>query len=257
MVNRPSIEVPPGIVPALEGVNVIHKSGVATAALAASAFWDIWDAATAAVIYPFPTAAAETSIVSSDVDDDGDPVDAGARTVLVEGLDADFLRITETVTMNGQTPVVLANEFLRVYRATVQAVGATGVNEGNIDVLHGATVLARIAIGFGQTQMAIYTVPAGLALLMENYNAEVSSDGSIDVRCFKRDASDPTAPGSWQLINRSVSRWEAGQDSWPPDLPYVIREKMDIRLSADIGVDGILTGAFAGRLVPFEFPSAT
>jgi hypothetical protein len=115
---------------------------------------DVWDAGG---LYAFPSAAAETSIVSSAGADD--LASTGARTVRVEGLDANYQVITEDVEMDGATPVVLSAEFLRVYRAQVLTAGSGGINAGAIDVKHGATVLARIGIGNGQTLMAIYTVP--------------------------------------------------------------------------------------------------
>jgi hypothetical protein len=121
---------------------------------------DIWDVSGAYT--GFVAAAATTTIVSTSTDDDGEGTpQPGARTVFVEGLDTNYLRQSETVTLNGTAAVTLDNDYLRVFCARVETVGnhASGTNVGNIQVKHGSTVLAQITAGFGQTQMAIYTVP--------------------------------------------------------------------------------------------------
>lgn len=117
---------------------------------------DVW---TVGGKYSFPSAAAATTIVSDDTNDDGAPLGTGARTVEVQGLDSDWLLTTETVTMDGTSAVTLTTQFLRVFRAKVLTVGSGGVNAGTIQVKHGSTVLAEISAGSGQTLMAIYTVP--------------------------------------------------------------------------------------------------
>ncbi len=115
---------------------------------------DVWDAGG---VYTFPLAAAATTIVSDDTnDDDGG---TGANTVTVIGQIAGNVETEETVTMNGTDAVTLTNSFLRVYRAFVATVGSNNTNVGNIQVKHGATVLAQISADEGQTLMAVYTIP--------------------------------------------------------------------------------------------------
>ena len=56
-----------------------------------------------------PTSAAVISLVSDDAnDDDGD---TGARTVKVEGLDANYALVDDTVTMNGTSAVTTNSNF--------------------------------------------------------------------------------------------------------------------------------------------------
>ena len=110
--------------------------------------------------YPFPTAAATTTIESDSTDDDGDPAGDGAQTVYVSGLDTNYAEVEEIVTMNGTSAVTLSNSYLRVHRCYVIASGADGTNAGNITVQHGSTVIAAIPAGLGQTQAAVFTIPA-------------------------------------------------------------------------------------------------
>lgn len=121
---------------------------------------DIWDGGGD---YIFPTAARIHDLASTDANDaDGD---AGANTLQVEGLDANYIEISEVVEMNGVANVPTVNSYLRINRMFVLTAGATGWNEGVITATAqtDGTVSAQITpgqIGNNQTQQAIYTVPA-------------------------------------------------------------------------------------------------
>lgn len=119
---------------------------------------DIWDFGG---VYPFPTAAAATTIESDNVADDSGGI--GARTVKIEGLDLNFNFISETITLDGTTAVTLSNEYIRVFRAYNITVGSNGINVGIITIQHAATVIAQISANNGQTLMAVYTVPNNYA----------------------------------------------------------------------------------------------
>jgi hypothetical protein len=94
-----------------------------------------------------------------------DPADAAAgthaRTIRIEGLDANYNAQSEDVSLNGITPVALSNSYLRIFRAYILTAGEAAVNGGNIDVLDSSgNIMARIPIGLGQTLQAVYTIPA-------------------------------------------------------------------------------------------------
>jgi len=143
---------------------------------------DVWDVGG---LYTFPAAAAETSIVSDSADDDAEGT--GALTVEVFGLDANYLAISEVAALNGATPVVLTAEFLRVNRVKVLTAGSGETNAGNIQVLHGATVLAQVTASMGESKMAIYSVPAGykagwLSSLRVNLGRAVTSIAELELQ---------------------------------------------------------------------------
>lgn len=75
---------------------------------------------------------AETISVASDDDTDDNVGGDGALTVTVEGIAAAGAILTETVTMDGTTPVVTTGEFLQVLRMFVATAGADGANAGTI-----------------------------------------------------------------------------------------------------------------------------
>ena len=92
------------------------------------------------------------------------------------GLDANYLKINETVQLNGQTPVPTVNQYLRVFRAYVVESGTTQTNEGGIYIGSGAVAVgvndnpfAYIDPLYGQTMMAIYTIPANTTGYLETF----------------------------------------------------------------------------------------
>jgi hypothetical protein len=90
---------------------------------------------------------------------------AGARTVSITYLDANYVSTTVTLTLNGTTPVALGT-VLRINAFTVSTAGTTprGVNIGNLSIRAtgglGATYSYMLA-GIGFAQSSLFTVPAG------------------------------------------------------------------------------------------------
>ena len=147
----------------------------------------IWDGSN---LYPWPTAAETLNVVSTDADDTS--AGTGARTVEIEGLNSSWAVITETVSMNGTTNVTTTNSFLRVYRVRVVTAGSTGVNEGTITCTNttSSNVIGQISLGssgFGQSLMALYTVPAGKTAYLINFDFSSSKDNEHTFRIMVRD----------------------------------------------------------------------
>ena len=95
-------------------------------------------------------------------------VDNALETVWADGLDADYNEINEIVTLNGQTSVNSVNSFLRINRMVIRSAGSGEINSGVVYAGTGAVTsgvpdnkYATIAVGDGQTLMALWTVPAG------------------------------------------------------------------------------------------------
>jgi hypothetical protein len=86
----------------------------------------------------------------------------------IDGLDANFVRQFETVYLNGTTAVVTTKSFLRINSVTTTAGNAVG----NVTFTRGSTVIAQVNAGLGQTQMAVYTVPAGFTLYLTYEQAD-------------------------------------------------------------------------------------
>ena len=116
---------------------------------------------------------------SSDADDTA--AGAGARKVLITGLDATFAEITEEIILNGVTPVAGAIDFIRVNKTEVIEVGATGSNEGVILIKHGSNVLNHLRVDENRSDGAIYTVPLGKSAIVYPPSFAVSQGTEADV----------------------------------------------------------------------------
>lgn len=200
-------------------------------------------------IYAYPAAASVMKVSSSSNNDSGSGT--GARTVTVGGLDANYNEITEVVTLNGQTEVLTTNSFIRVFRAFVNNAGSGGTAAGTIYVGTGtvtagvpATVYAEIVLGENQTQMALWTVPAGYTFYV--YSGKFSTAGSNSTHSMLgkflfrpfggvfRDAADVTL--------------NSGFVNYDFEIPLALPEKTDIETRA-IALNGsnfYVTAAFEG-----------
>ena len=109
----------------------------------------------------YPSTAQSMEILSTSASDDVGGT--GAIQVLVQGLDSNWEEVTETVTLDGTTPVALQNQYIRMYRAYVVEAGSSNSNIGDItvEIVGSSTVAIFIGAGGGQTQHAIYTIPGG------------------------------------------------------------------------------------------------
>ncbi len=129
---------------------------------------DIWDGgiSSESPTWVAPTAARTHDITSTSANDTS--AGSGAKTIRVYGLDSSYALQEEDITMNGTSNVHTANTYIMIHRMKVLT-GA--VNDGDITATAqtDSTVTAKIAAGNGQTQMAIYQVPAGKTFYMTHF----------------------------------------------------------------------------------------
>jgi hypothetical protein len=131
-------------------------------AVGSTAMGPLWEGLTGSGgNYPFPASAAQIVVVSSSASDT-------AVTMLISGLDANFAPITESVAINGTTTVTTVQSFLRINSVVTTAGNAVG----NVTFTSGATVIAKVNAGVGQTQMSVYTVPAGYTLYLTYFQGD-------------------------------------------------------------------------------------
>ena len=145
----------------IQGHDHLDLFGYSTA-VGSTAMGPLWEGLTSSGgNYPFPASAGTISVVSASASDT-------AVTMVISGLDANFLPVTASVALNGTTPVVTTQSFLRINSVTT----AVGNAVGNVTFTRGATVIAQVSAGLGQTQMSVYTVPAGYTLYLTYYQAD-------------------------------------------------------------------------------------
>lgn len=161
------------------GVSCINKFG-ANADIDLGSSETVWSTGG---LYPWASVATAQAveIVSSDANDTS--AGTGARTVEVQGLDANWDLQTETVTLNGTTAVDLTNTFLRVFRMKVLTAGSGNANAGTIILrLDGAgDTLSTIEAGDNQTLMALYSVPRKHKLVIKNVLFNINGANGTDV----------------------------------------------------------------------------
>ena len=136
---------------------------------------------TAGGLYPWAALdAAETlHLISTDAGD--------TDTVLLEGLDANYLPILETLQMTGNTAVTTVNQFKRIYRIKYDT-GAVNAGIVTARTVSGAgVVVAQIDATNAQSLMAIYTVPSGFTAYLTNLDFSVNKGKDAQCRLYVRE----------------------------------------------------------------------
>jgi len=228
-------------------VTALHKFGRNTSIDSATPE-DIWGGGGT---YTFPTAAETIAIVSTDVNDDGDPADTGARTFMIEGLDANYLEITEAVTLNGTTPVNTTLLFLRVHRSYVLTAGTTGTNEGVISAVNTSAGdnLFSIPLGKGQSTLGFYTVPAFTRLLITQMHTSVGSGAAASEAVIEL-VIRPFGGAFRAIFYDAVENDGLSSNNQEFTPPMLIAAKTDIKLRATVSKNSTdVNGGFGGYLV--------
>jgi hypothetical protein len=139
--------------------------------------------------YTFPSSATTTTISSSNANDTS--AGTGARTVFVEGLNADYERVTETASLNGQTGVTLANAYLRVNKVTILTAGSGGASAGSIFVGTGtvttgvpAVILNRTGSSSNESESGFYSVPVGYTAFITRWTMSSSNNTANEATRF-------------------------------------------------------------------------
>jgi len=204
-----------------------------------TSFEDIWDAGG---VLTYATAGEQWEIVSDSANDAA--AGTGARTVLVNYLDDNYLEQTEIVTLNGTTPVsFVATDAFRMQGASVLTWGTVdGTNLGNLTIRVvggvGDATKTRCGIlfdddvagdenGLNFAQDGRYTVPAGKTLVSMSITTNVSKNHDVILR------SQVRFFGSDGFL--SIGEMSNYQSAFFDDFsaaPITLPEKSDIRFRA-------------------------
>jgi hypothetical protein len=207
-----------------------------TTALGSTAFGPMWEGLTGAGgAYVYPGSAIQMSLVSSAAD---------TAVITVNGLDANYNVISENVTLNGTTPVTTTKSFFRINNMQTFSGNATGA----VTLSNSGTTYAKITAGNGDTQMSLFTVPAGYTFYQTYYQADtntsVTSGAYVKLRTY---LVDNAAGGVIHALNQTAF---VQQLQVPLQFPVAFGEKSDIQYQllgaggagavADIYVGGVL-----------------
>lgn len=142
---------------------------------------------------------AETMDVQSDNAADTS-TGTGARAIKIVGLDANWDKITEDVTMNGTTAVTTTNTFIRILRAFVIQSGTyqspTGVNTGNITITSATQgEQAYMQEGKGKTTGSRWSIPRNFDGYLTRIAVQCPTTRPIDFVLYVRNGGNiTTAP---------------------------------------------------------------
>ena len=202
-----------------------------SASITNAAFIPAWENTAA---YTYPASAVAMSIVSTSASDT-------AVQIIVFGLDANYHRISETVTLTGTTPVVTAALFFRVNQLDVlpDSVNPVGV----ITAKNGGVTYGQIAVDTGQSNMSIYTVPAGYTLYGNHVGAWSSTSVTSGVYATFR-AQTLSPAGTKYIVSQApfLNTFE-----FASNFPLTFTEKTDVQFQfkssgAGLGIGTIFEG---------------
>lgn len=199
----------------IPGYSDVHKFG-ANDVSPSTTERDIWEYGSTALgdtDYTWPIVATVVRAAAGGNVADVDTTGAGARTVTITGLDENWNEVSETISLAGASASgSTTTTFFRVFRAFVATAGTyRGNNTGAVAIESPVTsnVLAYIGAGVGQTQMALYTVPAGKTAVLTSAKVSVAVGTNKDatVRMYQYPGADdfsaPTSGGK-----RLVYKWQ-------------------------------------------------
>lgn len=181
----------------------------------------------------FPASALQMTVSSSSANDTA--AGTGARTVVVQGLDANYNEVTETVTMNGQTAVTMTASLLRVNYAYVVTAGSGNSAAGNIYIGTGtvtsgvpATVYDIIKLDYNNTTTGSYTVPAGYTGYVSQglfSTGQASGSTQVEGRLLTRGTNNIRMTAAITTLNNGVANYVF-------EYPVAVPEKTTIEATA-------------------------
>jgi len=192
-----------------------------------TSFETVWSGSS---IYTYPTSATTAVATSSDtVSDNG-------STIRVFGLDQNYDLIDEIITVGGSAST---NTFLRVFRAFVLSANTGTSNVGTITITVNSISVAIIDAGYGQTLMALYTIPRNRKGYLLSLNGSPSKTQETEFMFVVR------ANGSSNSFNvKSYITTAGNYVNRQYNIPDVIPEKSDIELRAKASATESVSGGF-------------
>jgi hypothetical protein len=187
------------------------------------------------------TAADTLDVVSSSTNDDGSPAGTGAQSVIIYGIDENYLAITEVVTMDGTTPVTTSNQWLGVNRVAIYLAGSLGQNDGNITVTRttGGSVQAYMPATAGTTQQAIFFVQDNHTALIDwLYVTLVKNAGGtqpkLTTKCW---VTSLVSGARYEVFRDFINGSVENHTHILPSQPFVVGEKSMVEFQATTDVD--------------------
>jgi hypothetical protein len=223
------------------GSTFIHKFGNAPDFDTADNEVTVWDGAEDGTAweqmdYIFSSTADIDSVSSSAAD---------TQDIVIEGLDSNWNIVTQTVTLNGQNRVALSTDLIRVYRA---------YNDNSTNLSGHVFVYVDVTLSSGvptdttkiraiidpvnqQTEMAVYTIPAGKTGYLRDWYASTAGANRSSNYVIKLQAREF---GKIFRIKHTAALADNGTSAYQHEYkePETFTEKTDIIITAQMTASG-------------------
>ena len=184
-------------------------------------------------LLPYPSNALQLSVSSDNANDTS--AGTGARTVYLEGLDANHNTVSEVVTLNGQTAVTTARSYLHINNCYVLTAGSGNSAAGTIYFGTGvvtagvpATVYDVIQFDYNARVTGSYTVPSGYTAYVSQglfSSGQSSGSGPVTGRLMTRGTNNIRLTAAVTTVNN-------GAADYVFEYPIVIPEKTTVEAQA-------------------------
>lgn len=221
-INNENLQIARGLI---RGAYSVNKFGY-NSAVPSNAFETIWDGSN---LYTYISTAGTATVTSSDTSSDN------GGTVRIQGLDANYNLVEETLTIGGAAGSV---SFYRVFRASLETANTGNSNVGTVTVTVDSVSAAIISVGKGQTLMALYTVPANKKGYIIQLDCGSQKDAEHEVELVVKNGTGNV----WQTKEFISIRGGFNEKNF--QLPLEINEKFDIEVRAKSSSTSAVSAGF-------------
>ena len=214
----------------IKGASFINKFGYNSAV--GTSYETIWSGNN---IYTYIDTAGTATVTSSNTSADN------GGTVLVQGLDVNYNEVSETLTIGGAAGSI---EFYRVFRASLRSANTGSTNSGTITVTVDSKSAALIEPEYGQTLMAVYTIPKHKTGFLFQIDIGNSKTSEIEAKIIVKNG---VTNGVWNTKSFLTTREGFIEKNY--HIPLLIPQKHDIELRVKGSSTSSVSGSFELILV--------
>lgn len=179
----------------------------------------------------FPITNGETvSVVSTSANDTA--AGTGVRRVRLFGLNANWTRQVEDVTLNGTTPVTTTGVWTRLTFVKPLSAGSGETNAGTITVAHTTTtanIFAVLTAGSVPSQIAAFTTENNYTGIIRNLSCAISNNGASSQEAQLVVATREFGSSVWEHQRQLIVA--TGSESFDPtDVMIVVPPRTDVKI---------------------------
>lgn len=226
--SRPFLEFPFGInveKGLVEDFSAVNKFGYNSSV--GGSYETIWDGNNT---YTYASSAGTATITSTDTASDN------GGTVEIQGLDSNYDLATETLTIGGSAGTT---SFIRVFRAVMKTATTGNANVGTLSVIISTVTVAQIRPTYGQSLMAIYTIPRAKRGFLVQLDIGSSKDLENEIRIIAKQVTNGNVWNTKEFITTRGGFMEKNYK-----IPLLFEEKTDVEIVAKSSATSAISAGF-------------